>query len=173
MTLFKGHNNIAEHIDLSMIERLPFDYADTTQMDAITEHFRDLGIPVPDYPKDGACVYRIGQDKMPDWAIGIKNMFPEIKDPKTINIIKIMPGRFIAPHVDRLRDYDPELNPIRINVFLQDRLFGHYFEMAGETWMDYKKGDYTKIPFGTAHVVANLGYEPRYTIQISGYVTAS
>lgn len=152
-----------------MIERLPFDYADTTKMDAVTEYFQDLGIPVPNYPEDGACVYRIGEDKMPDWAIGIKNMFPQIKNPKTLNIVKIMPGRFIAPHVDRLRNHGD--GAVRINVFLQDRLFGHYFEMDGEVWTDYKKGDYTKIPFGTPHIVANLGYEPRYTAQISGYVS--
>ena len=31
----------------------------------------------------------------------------------------------------------------RINLFLQDRLMGHYFEMENEAWIDYKKGDYT------------------------------
>jgi len=167
--MFKAHNNKAKKINLSLIKKLKFDYADTTKMDAITEHFKDLGIPIPDYPKDSTCVYRLSEDKLPKQVLEIKDMFPEIKHPKTLNLLKILPGRFIAPHVDRLRKYDPDLKPVRINLFLQDRLFGHYFEMDGEAWLDYKKGDYTKIPFGTPHIVSNLGYEPRCTAQISGY----
>ena len=90
-----------------------------------------------------------------------------------------MPGRFIAPHQDTLfklrkkveqDGLDIEgMEPQRINLFLQDRLMGHYFEMEDEAWVDYVKGDYTVIKQNTTHLVANLGYQPRFTMQITGF----
>ena len=50
-----------------------------------------------------------------------------------------------------------DLQPMRINLFLQDRLEGHYFEMENEAWIDYVKGDYTIIK-ELRTFVANLGY---------------
>ena len=61
------------------------------------------------------------------------------------------------------------MEPVRVNLFLQDRLMGHYIEIENESWLDYKKGDYTIITPNTVHSVANLGYEPRFTMQITGY----
>ena len=68
------------------------------------------------------------------------------------------------------QDMDIEgMIPVRVNLFLQDRLMGHYIEIENKTWLDYKKGDYTIIKPDTVHLVANLGYEPRFTMQLTGY----
>ena len=90
-----------------------------------------------------------------------------------------MPGRFIAPHVDTLYKMRQKVKrekmntdgmvPVRVNLFLQDRLMGHYIEIEDETWLDYKKGDYTIIRPNLVHSVANLGYEPRFTMQLTGF----
>ena len=57
----------------------------------------------------------------------------------------------------------------RVNLFLQDRLMGHYIEIEDESWLDYKKGDFTIIEPNKTHLVANLGYEARFTMQLTGY----
>ena len=90
-----------------------------------------------------------------------------------------MPGRFIAPHQDTLyklrKKVEKEglevegMDAFRVNLFLQDRLMGHYFEMENEAWIDYKKGDYSIIRRNQTHLVANLGNEPRFTMQITGF----
>ena len=59
--------------------------------------------------------------------------------------------------------------PVRVNLFLQDRLMGHYIEIEDESWLDYKKGDFTIIEPNKTHLVANLGYEARFTMQLTGY----
>ena len=43
--------------------------------------------------------------------------------------------------------------PVRINLFLQDRLMGHYIEIENESWLDYKKGDYTIIYIKMLYIV--------------------
>ena len=96
-----------------------------------------------------------------------------------VTVNKLMPGRFIAPHQDTLyklrkkvedEGSDVEgMEPYRVNLFLQDRLMGHYFEMEDQAWIDYVKGDYTVIKRNATHLVANLGYQPRFTMQITGF----
>ena len=72
---------------------------------------------------------------------------------------------------DILNNYFPN-NYTYLNLFLQDRLMGHYFEMEDKTWLDYKRGDYTIIEPNKTHLVANLGYQQRFTMQITGYANA-
>jgi hypothetical protein len=112
------------------------------------------------------------------WVHDVKRHFDQqIRHPSVaVNLVK--PGRYIPPHKDlfyRLLKNAPievteqNLEPVRINIFLQDWQLGHIFEMNGETWMGYNKGDYTVIHKGVPHSVVNIGYHPRYTLQISGF----
>ena len=41
--------------------------------------------------------------------------------------------------------------------------------MENEAWIDYVKGDYTIIKPNCVHLVANLGYQTRFTMQITGF----
>jgi hypothetical protein len=140
-----------------------------------------MGVAVPDYPYDAPWVWQVFEDDCPSWVKEMKYLFPWLKH-SVVTVNKIMPGRFIAPHNDTLykitqkvknENIDVEgMKTYRINLFLQDRLMGHYFEMEDKTWLDYKRGDYTIIEPNKTHLVANLGYQQRFTMQITGYANA-
>jgi hypothetical protein len=173
--MHKGHIDI-DHVTGEMLHRLRFtEHTHTVYSGGFWDR---LGVPVPDYPYDAPWVYQVFEDDCPPWVKECKFLFPWLQF-GVVTVNKLMPGRFIAPHTDTLykltkkvadQGYNVEnLVPIRINLFLQDRLMGHYFEMDNNTWLDYKKGDYTIIGQNVPHLVANLGYEARFTMQITGY----
>ncbi len=56
----------------------------------------------------------------------------------------------------------------RCIVFLEDWKSGHYFEIDGSAHVNWKKGDYVVWQNDTPHFAANIGVEPRYTLQITG-----
>ena len=171
--MYKGHIDI-DFVSTEMLAKVKF-----------TEHnhvpwggglWDEIGVPVPDFPYDGPWVHQSFENDCPLWAHDIKHMFDDKMISSTVTINLIKPGRYIPPHKDlfhRLLKNSPalakDLEPVRINIFLQDVQIGHVFEMAGETWMDYKKGNYTVIHRGILHSVVNIGYQPRYTLQISGF----
>lgn len=83
-------------------------------------------------------------------------------------LIKLYPGQFQHMH------YDPYLeetkNPIHYSVFLQDWKPGHIFTYQDKMLANYNAGDMYKWtdPF-YYHGTANIGYETRYTLQITTY----
>jgi len=173
--MFKGNVDL-NHITEEMLYRLKFtEHTNTVYSGG---YWKSLGVAVPDYPHEAPWVWQVFEDDCPPWVKECKFKFPWLKY-SVVTVNKLMPGRFIAPHVDTLyklrknvedQGYDTiDLLPVRINLFLQDRLMGHYFEMDNNTWLDYKKGDFTIIEKDVPHLVANLGYEPRFTMQITGY----
>mgnify|MGYP006262000957 FL=1 len=95
----------------------------------------------------------------------------------TVNCIK--PGRFTGPHTDkffRLYDLAKQNNwdienkePVRVNVFLQDKIMGHFLEIEDYSFTDYKKGDYTYILKDKAHCLSNVSNINRYTLQVTGF----
>jgi hypothetical protein len=56
----------------------------------------------------------------------------------------------------------------RCIVFLEDWKSGHYFEIDGVAHLNWRKGDYVVWQYDTPHAAANIGTEPRYTMQITG-----
>jgi len=173
--MYKNFVNI-DNINGEMLYRLRFtEHTHTVYSGGFWDR---MGVPVPDYPYDAPWVWQVFEDDCPPWVKECKFKFPWLKY-SVVTVNKLMPGRFIAPHTDTLyklrqnveeQGYDTDgMIPIRINLFLQDRLMGHYFEMNNETWLDYKKGDFTIIHKDVPHLVANLGVEPRFTMQITGY----
>ena len=58
----------------------------------------------------------------------------------------------------------------RAVVFLEDWKSGHYFEGAGLPMTQWRAGDAVEWDYDTPHMAANLGLEPRYTLQITGHV---
>lgn len=173
--MHKGHVNI-DHITDEMLYRLKF-----------TEHTNTIysggfwkrnGVAVPDYPHEAPWVWQVFEDNSPPWVKDTKHLFPWLHY-AVVTVNKLMPGRFIAPHQDTLYKLRKkveqdgleieQMEPCRVNLFLQDRLMGHYFEMEDTPWIDYVKGDYTVIKRNAIHLVANLGNEPRFTMQITGY----
>ena len=58
----------------------------------------------------------------------------------------------------------------RVVVFLEDWKSGHYFEGMGNPTTQWIAGDAVEWDYDTPHMAANLGLEPRYTLQITGHV---
>ena len=58
----------------------------------------------------------------------------------------------------------------RAIVFLEDWRPGHYFEGNSIAKTDWRAGDVVEWCYDAPHMAANLGLEPRYTLQITGWV---
>ena len=56
----------------------------------------------------------------------------------------------------------------RCIVFLEDWKSGHYFEIDGVAHLNWQRGDYCVWNYDVPHFAANIGVEPRYTMQITG-----
>lgn len=82
--------------------------------------------------------------------------------------VKLLPGQMQAMH------FDPHLlecrNPLRYTMFLEDWKPGHIFTWNDQMISNYKAGDLYrwKDPM-CYHGVVNIGYENRYTLQITTY----
>jgi len=53
---------------------------------------------------------------------------------------------------------------------LEDWKSGHYFEGMGNPVTQWRAGDAVEWDYDTPHMAANIGLEPRYTLQITGWV---
>lgn len=57
----------------------------------------------------------------------------------------------------------------RAIVFLQDWRPGHYAEYEAKPFVNWSAGDVVEWCYDTEHMAANLGIDPRYTLQITGW----
>lgn len=58
----------------------------------------------------------------------------------------------------------------RAIVFLEDWKSGHYFEGMGVPCTNWTAGQVMEWSYDTPHMAANIGLEPRYTLQITGHI---
>lgn len=58
----------------------------------------------------------------------------------------------------------------RALVLLEDWRPGHYLEIDGEPIVKWRAGTVAEWRHDTPHMAANIGLEPRYTLQITGHV---
>jgi hypothetical protein len=58
----------------------------------------------------------------------------------------------------------------RAIVLLEDWKSGHCLEIMGRPITDWKAGTVIEWSYDTPHMAANIGLEPRYTLQITGHV---
>jgi hypothetical protein len=108
---------------------------------------------------------------MPDWIATLERMFGLYNQTYTfyrMNTLEIMPV-----HVDHYRTYC-RINNVstdkvcRIVMMLEDWKPGHYFELDGIGYTNWKAGDYFMWKGDVPHAASNIGVEPRYTLQITG-----
>lgn len=108
---------------------------------------------------------------MPDWTKNLEFIFGLYNQTYTIyrmETLEIMPV-----HRDHFRTYC-RLNDVtpdrvyRVILMLEDWKPGHYFEMDGVGYVNWKAGDWFKWRGDVPHSAANIGSEPRYTMQITG-----
>jgi hypothetical protein len=58
----------------------------------------------------------------------------------------------------------------RALVLLEDWQSGHYLEVMGQPYVNWTTGTVVEWVYDTPHMAANIGLEPRYTLQITGHV---
>jgi hypothetical protein len=68
------------------------------------------------------------------------------------------------------KKFNLELNQIhRVLIFLEDWKSGHYFEVDGQPFFNYKAGTFVAWYGNTKHMAANIGQDMRYTLQLTGW----
>jgi hypothetical protein len=58
----------------------------------------------------------------------------------------------------------------RALVLLEDWKPGHYLEVDGVPYVDWKAGQTSEWVYDAPHMAANIGLEDRYTLQITGHL---
>lgn len=111
------------------------------------------------------------QNTMPEWATPFFSIFPGKQ--VGITFFKMKVSNILPTHVDTYKRYI-EVNNIknphsikRAIVFLEDWKSGHIFEIENRPITDWKAGDFVLWNYGTPHMAANIGVDPRYTLQIT------
>lgn len=88
---------------------------------------------------------------------------------------KMNPGDILPPHRDHFSKYKSLFNitdsnnVMRCLVFLENKKPGHMFEVEGLNIGDWNSGDAVAWRGTVQHCALNAGYEPRYTLQITGH----
>lgn len=111
------------------------------------------------------------KNPLPDWLKYLEHRFGLYNQTYTfyrMDTLEIMPV-----HSDHFRTYCRLHNTTpdkvhRVVVMLEDWKPGHYFEMDGVGYTNWKAGDWFKWKGDVPHAAANIGVEPRYTLQITG-----
>ena len=58
----------------------------------------------------------------------------------------------------------------RALILLEDWRPGHYLEVLGQPFVSWQAGLAVEWVYDTPHMAANIGLEPRYTLQITGHL---
>ena len=113
----------------------------------------------------------ICNENIPDVLTNVGNLFDLEKKICVVN--RMNPGQVLPFHKDKCLAYI-ERNKIiniknitRIIVFLHDQKPGHQLWINDKICMG-PAGSYFGWNIDTEHMAANLGYEPRYILQITG-----
>ena len=131
----------------------------------ILDKIRELAEPW--YNNDQKGFYMLGSSspKMEDFKFDLP-ILPKTR--KEINwwFVKLCPGEFQCMHVDA-HTLDVK-NLVRYTIFLQDWEPGHIFVLDDQYISNYKAGDMFEWsdPL-SVHCPANIGYNSRYTFQIT------
>ena len=58
----------------------------------------------------------------------------------------------------------------RALILLEDWKPGHYLEVMGVPYVEWRAGQVVEWVYDTPHMAANIGLEDRYTLQITGHI---
>lgn len=110
-------------------------------------------------------------DNLPESLLKVKEYFD--LDKIVIAINKMIPGQILPYHTDlynRYREQNSIIdidNIMRIIVFLEDTKAGHQLWIEDSICIG-KAGDFFGWRSDTKHMAANLGFQDRYVMQITG-----
>lgn len=116
--------------------------------------------------------------RQPSWNSKFIDFFASMgwKDIGT-SYYRMTSGTVMPVHQDRyvkyvnLFDLQGQEHTIRrAIVLLEDWKSGHYLEVMGNPVTNWHRGQVVEWTYDTPHMAANIGLEPRYTLQITGHV---
>ena len=138
---------------------------DTVSGHPVLEKIRELAYPW--YSNDQAFFHTLGPDSQE--IANFKFDLPDLPATRTNTnwwFVKLLPGEYQCMHLDA-HTVDVK-NLVRYTIFLQDWEPGHIFVLDDEYISNYKAGDmYEWSDPLSLHAPANIGYNPRYTFQIT------
>lgn len=94
----------------------------------------------------------------------------------SLSVQKMLPGMILPYHSDKYGFYLSQHPGVTVNqvkriiIFLEDWKAGHISEVDGQSHTNWKQGDWICWNGSTPHLAANLGFEDRYTLQITGII---
>lgn len=115
----------------------------------------------------------------PRWNNQIIEFFQTYEHWKNIgtSYYRMDPGSSLPNHVDTYRKYidlynlkGKENTIRRAVIFLEDRKPGHFAECQGTGYADWIAGFTLVWPWDAPHGAFNMGFDPRYTLQVTGHV---
>jgi hypothetical protein len=118
------------------------------------------------------------RNQQPAWNSKFINMYQQFgwKDIGT-SYYRMNTGTVLPTHSDlylryiELFDLPGREHTIRrAIVFLEDWKPGHYAECCGDPIVNWTAGTVIEWAYDAPHMAANLGLDPRYTLQITGHV---
>jgi hypothetical protein len=113
----------------------------------------------------------------PDWTKNIVVEFSKFgwSDIGT-SFYRMDTGTVLPVHADTYKKYielynlkGKEHTIRRAIIFLEDWKSGHYLEIDNVPYTNWKQGDSYYWIYDKPHMAANIGLEPRYTLQITGH----
>jgi hypothetical protein len=114
----------------------------------------------------------------PRWNPQFVNIFEQLgwQDVGT-SYYRMMPGTILPTHSDLYKRYidifklqGQEQTIRRTVVFLEDWKPGHYAEYNDQPFVGWTAGWANEWSYDAPHMAANMGSEPRYTLQVTGHV---
>jgi hypothetical protein len=161
----KGHLNRLWNDDF---KHLPYKKQPVTKEEI--DEWKQLGYDESNVKSFTGHMYD-NRNPMPNWVSQIQDAFGLYKQTYTfykMETLEIMPA-----HSDHYRTYC-KINNVtydevyRVILMLEDWKPGHYFELDGVSYTNWKAGDWFKWRGNTPHAASNIGVENRYTLQITG-----
>jgi hypothetical protein len=125
------------------------------------------------YTQHNSSIWQMFDDDCPAFIKDLVTKIPQDFKNHVVSVISIDPGQTIPYHVDKhymLKKQFGEGESFRYLIFLEDWKSGHYFEGLGVPTVQWRAGDTVEWTYDTEHMAANMGTEPRYTLQVTGHV---
>ena len=116
--------------------------------------------------------------QLPTWATKFIDMY-RVQGWQDIGLAfyRMSTGTVMPVHRDLYKRYielfnlqGRERSIRRALVLLEDWKPGHYLEVDGVPYVDWKAGQTSEWVYDAPHMAANIGLEDRYTLQITGHL---
>ena len=118
------------------------------------------------------------RNTQPEWNERFVNIYTELgwKDIGT-SYYRMGTGTILPTHSDLYLRYielfklqGQQYRIRRAIVFLEDWKSGHYAEYNNIAKINWQAGDVVEWAYDVPHMAANMGLDPRYTLQITGWL---